>query len=165
MSAPYLLASYMQSVPSSMTQVSQVPNTDTTDSTSDHMLNVSNCTVNDNYRWVYIHKLNMKYGVVLGLPLLTVVKLNIKPGSQHICTLATLECMPESRYGAKPIYSLNDDPETEHVESVLNSSQGTMGYADSDATEEYWPVDIEEAKGTVESDSTHSAKKARKATK
>ena len=73
--------------------------------------------------------------------------------------------MPESRYGAKPIYSLNDDPEAKHVESVLNSSQGTVGYANSDATEEDWPVDIEEAKGTVESDSTHSAKKARKATK
>ena len=67
--------------------------------------------------------------------------------------------MLESRYGAKPFYSLNDDPEAKHVESVLNSSQGTVGYADSDATEEYWPVDVEEAKGTVESDSTHSAKK------
>ena len=93
---------------------------------------------------------------MLGLALLTLVKLNIKPSSQCICISAILECMPESRYGVKPFYSLNDDPQAKHAESVLNSSQGTVGYADSNATEEYWPVDIEEAKGTV--DSTHSAK-------
>ena len=146
MSDSDLLAPHMQSDPSSMTQVLQVPSTDIMVSTSDNTPSVSNHTVNDHNQWEYIHKLNKKYGVVLGLPLLTLVKLNIKPCSQCICTLANLECMPESRYEAKPIYSLNDDPEAKHAESVLNSLQGIVGYADSD--EEYQPVDVEETKET-----------------
>ena len=49
MSEPDLPAPHMQSDPSSMTQVLQVPSTDTMVSTSDHIPSVSNHTVNDHY--------------------------------------------------------------------------------------------------------------------
>ena len=49
-----------------------------------------------------IETLSKKYGVTLGTPITTLVKLNVKPGSRCLCTSATLECMPESRYGARP---------------------------------------------------------------
>ena len=99
-----------------------------------------------------IETLSKKYGVALGTPLITLVKPNVKPGSRRLCTSVTLECMPESRYGARPYYNTQDDPETKQAETVLNSSQETVGYIDSDVTEEYWPLKDNRSNETAESD-------------
>ena len=48
-----------------------------------------------------------------------------------------------TRYGARPYYNSSEDPLAEHQDTRLNSSQGTIGYVDSDATEDYWPEDME----------------------
>ena len=109
-----------------------------------------------------IETLSKKYGVALGTPSITLVKLNVKPGSRWLCTSVTLESMPESRYGARPYYKTQDDPETKQAETVLNSSQETVGYIDSDVTEEYWPLKDNRSNETAESDTIKNVKKNNK---
>ena len=97
-----------------------------------------------------IETLSKKYGVALGTPIITLVKLNVKPGSRCLCTSVTFECMPESRYGARPYFNAQDDPEAKQAETALNLSQGTVGYIDSDVTEEYWPPKDNRSNETAE---------------
>ena len=105
-----------------------------------------------------IETLSKKCGVALGTPLITLVKLNVKPGSRQSCTSVTLECMPESRYGARQYYNAHDDPEAKQAETVLNSSQETVAYIDSYVTEEYWPLKDNRSNETAESNTIKNVK-------
>ena len=54
-----------------------------------------------------------------------------------MCTSATLECMPESCYRAKPYYNVQEDPKANNESHILSTSVADI---DSDVTEQYWPL-------------------------
>ena len=94
---------------------------------------------NKTTEWKNIQKLSKQYDVPLDMPQLKLVRLNVEPGVRRIFTMATLACMPDSRYGARPYYNPTEDPMEKCVETGLNSLQETVGYVDFDATDEYLP--------------------------
>ena len=70
--------------------------------------------------------------------------------------------MPESRYGARPYYNAQDDPEAKQAETALNLSQGTVGCIGSDITKEYWPPKDNKSNKTAESKTIKNVKKNNK---
>ena len=88
-----------------------------------------------------VDALSKKHGVSLVTPVLSIMKLNVKPGSRCVCTSVTLECIPDSRYGAIPYYNAQEDSEATLATPTLHSPMETVAYTDLDATEEYWPLE------------------------
>ena len=60
--------------------------------------------------WNEIQLLSKQYGISLGLPQLMLVKLDLEPGVRRICSTVMLECMLDSKYGAKLYYCASADP-------------------------------------------------------